>query len=79
MKSLGICLIIIGFLFAAFMLVMEWRNQLTYRTRVRVIYENHALYEHLPSYDAMMLDFRKWSEMAFIREAQRRFNLIKGA
>ena len=51
---LGLCLLGMGFC-----IMMLVRNSKVYHSRLRILYEDRAKYDRLPSYNRMMLEFWK--------------------
>ena len=61
------CLFLVCFLGLLFCVVMQVRNNLVYKFRIRIVNEKGSeLYEWLGSYNSMLFDFSCWTEKQFM-------------
>lgn len=59
------------FIGTLFLIVMEYRNHLVYRTRIRVLDNEDYLYDDyhkFPTYDSMIRDFSCWTQKQFFQK-----------
>lgn len=64
-------LIMLGFLV---MPIIFYRNNATYKVRVRILYEDYNLYKELPSYDDMLYSFKPLSYEYWIKYCKDKVN-----